>query len=274
MSTPPTTYAEGEDRVDVGARRHRGDGADEEVVMARQPRPPRRWRLPVALVAIGFAAALLVGGGWGIFASDAPEQADEPAAVAEDPAEVDEVTTAARFAESPSTPAEELVPTEPTDPAEPSEPAVAEDGPARPVRVTIPAIDVDAEIVDVGLLADGAMEVPDFGLAGWYELGPKPGEVGPAVIAAHVDSRDGPDVFFRLDELESGDEIIVEDADGGVETFAVTERELTPKDELPTERIWSSEDAAVLRLITCGGDFDRSARSYVSNTIVYADHAG
>ena len=143
-----------------------------------------------------------------------------------------------------------------------------------PARVLVPSIEVDAELVSVGLLEDGAMAVPDFGLAGWYELGPRPGEPGPAVIAAHVDSLDGPDVFYRLDELEPGDEIHVVDVGGEVATFAVSGSELVDKDALPTDRIWNDEDEPVLRLITCGGEFDRAARSYQSNVVVYADPVG
>ena len=152
---------------------------------------------------------------------------------------------------------------------EPGEPFEAD----RPVRIVIPAIDVDETVVETGLLSSGAMEVADFGLAGWYGLGPKPGEVGPAVIAAHVSSVAGPDVFYRLDELEESDEIRVEDADGATHVFTVTDSELQPKVELPTERIWSDDDEPVLRLITCGGEFDAAARSHVANVIVYAEQA-
>ena len=145
--------------------------------------------------------------------------------------------------------------------------------PAEPVRIEIPAIGVDDEVVPVGLLDDGAMAVPDFGLAGWYELGPKPGAPGPAVVAAHVDSREGPDVFYGLHELEPGDEIHLHDADGDTETFTVTDREQAAKDELPTDRIWhdAPDDEPTLRLITCGGTFDHAERSYQDNIIVYAD---
>jgi sortase (surface protein transpeptidase) len=145
--------------------------------------------------------------------------------------------------------------------------------PAAPVRVVIPSIDVDADLVGVGLNPDQSMEVPDFGEAGWYEPGPRPGAVGPAVIAAHVDSVDGPDVFYRLEDLEPGDEIIVEHADGKRSTFVVEESERQLKEELPVERIWNTTEAAVLRLITCGGDFDAERRSYESNVIVYATSA-
>jgi LPXTG-site transpeptidase (sortase) family protein len=140
-----------------------------------------------------------------------------------------------------------------------------------PARVIVPSVDIDARIVGVGLKEDGAMETPDFGLAGWYRLGPRPGESGPAVIVAHVDSVAGPDVFNRLDELTAGDEIVVEDAVGGRARFVVRDSETIPKSELPVERIWSDEDDPVLRLITCGGEFDRVVRSYESNVIVYAD---
>lgn len=155
--------------------------------------------------------------------------------------------------------------------------APSEDAPvpvADPVRVVIPAIDVDADMVGVGLNADGSMEVPDFGEAGWYEPGPRPGEPGPAVIAAHVDSVAGPDVFYRLPDLAPGDRIVVVHADGTRSKFAVLDSEQQLKDELPVRRIWNDTDDTVLRLITCGGEFNRSRRSYESNVIVYADAAG
>lgn len=145
---------------------------------------------------------------------------------------------------------------------------------AEPVRVVIPAIDVDADLVAVGLNPDRSMEVPDFGEAGWYDPGPRPGEPGPAVIAAHVDSVAGPDVFHRLTALEPGDEIMVEHADGRRSTFTVRDAEQQHKDELPVERIWNDTDEPVLRLITCGGEFDTERRSYESNVIVYAAPLG
>jgi sortase (surface protein transpeptidase) len=153
-------------------------------------------------------------------------------------------------------------------PADTSSPEAA--SVAKPVRVVIPAIDVDADLVALGLNDDGSMEVPDFGLAGWYEPGPRPGDPGPAVIAAHVDSVRGPDVFFRLRDLTTGDKITVEYANGSDTTFVVSESEQQLKDDLPVERIWNDTDDAVLRLITCGGEFDADARSYLSNLIVYA----
>ncbi|HEX6255749.1 MAG TPA: class F sortase [Euzebyales bacterium] len=145
---------------------------------------------------------------------------------------------------------------------------------ATPARVVIPSIDVDADLVAVGLNPDRSMEVPDFGEAGWYEPGPRPGEVGPAVITAHVDSVDGPDVFHRLTDLAVGDQITVERADGTSAVFVMRRAEQQLKEELPVERIWAETDEPVLRLITCGGEFDEARRSYRSNVIVYARTAG
>jgi sortase (surface protein transpeptidase) len=157
--------------------------------------------------------------------------------------------------------------TAPTTSDTPSRPLAQGD----PLRVTVPAIGVDAQIVPVALLPDGAMETPEFGLAGWYSPGPKPGEAGPAVVVAHVDSKaNGPDVFYRLRELAPGDEVTVHYRDTTT-TFVVTGKEQAAKTALPTDRIWNGATAPVLRLITCGGAFDRAAGSYLDNVIVYAD---
>jgi len=146
--------------------------------------------------------------------------------------------------------------------------------PGDPLRVTIPAIDVDAALVPVGLKPDGAMQTPDFGLAAWYSPGPRPGEAGPSVLVAHVDSAvNGPDVFHRLKDIAAGDEVVVHYRTSAV-TFVVTGKEQAAKTALPAERIWNGASAPVLRLITCGGAFDRAARSYLDNVIVYADQLG
>lgn len=155
-------------------------------------------------------------------------------------------------------------------PSDPRPTAPDSGSPAEPARVVIPAIGVDARLVPVGLKADQSMETPQFGLAGWYREGPRPGERGPSVIVAHVDSRRGPDVFFRLRKLARGDEVKVYGQDGSVAVFVVERSEQAPKDELPAERIWNATDEPVLRLITCGGEFDRSRDSYRDNVIVYA----
>ena len=138
-----------------------------------------------------------------------------------------------------------------------------------PVRVVMPAIKADALIIKIGILEDGSMDVPPFGLAGWYRLGPAPGASGPSVIVWHLDTKTGPDVFYRLRDLKPGDEILVYDKSGDVAKFVVDSSELILKSELPTTRIWNNTKEPVIRLITCGGKFDRSTGHYLSNTIVY-----
>ncbi|MGW0228410.1 class F sortase [Actinopolymorpha singaporensis] len=141
-----------------------------------------------------------------------------------------------------------------------------------PAFLTIPAIDVDATVVGVGLLPHGEMETPayDSNQAGWYVEGPRPGEPGPAVIVAHVDSRTGRDVFYRLRELQPGDRITVTDLADARHTFTVERLERADRDALPYGRIWNRDKHPVLRLITCAGSYDRSNGGYQQNLIVYA----
>ena len=144
----------------------------------------------------------------------------------------------------------------------------------KPTRLQVPAIGVDTPLVPLGLLPNGDMQVPaEAALAGWYDLGPRPGQAGPAVIAGHVDSRSGPGVFFRLRELRAGDLILVTLEDGSRLRFPVTGVEQHPKDALPVDRIWAETPQPVLRLVTCGGVFDHSTRHYTDNVVVYAGPA-
>ncbi len=140
-----------------------------------------------------------------------------------------------------------------------------------PRQVVIPSIDVDAPIIDLGLTSDGALETPtDFDMAGWWAGGTVADEVGPTVIVGHVDDRNGPAVFFRLQELEPGDPIIVIDDLGREQTFTVVDKDLYDKTSFPTERVYGAGDEPTLRMVTCGVEFDRSERSYESNWVVYA----
>jgi len=141
-----------------------------------------------------------------------------------------------------------------------------------PTRVEIPAIGVDERLHAVGLKKDGAMRIPAFGDAGWYDRGPRPGAPGPAVLVAHVRGPQGPDVFWRLHELEQGDRVTVHRRDG-TSTFVVEGSEQVRKEKLPYDRIWPETDDAVLRLITCGGEFDPKLGGFPDNTIVYASLA-
>jgi sortase (surface protein transpeptidase) len=142
-----------------------------------------------------------------------------------------------------------------------------------PVEVRIPAIGVRAPIVPVGADATGALEVPPLDrptLAGWYRHGASPGETGNAVLVGHVDSAAGPAVFFDLGRLRTGDTVRIARADGGVVTFAVDGVGSYPKNHFPTDLVYGPTGAAGLRLITCGGRFDRRSGNYVDNVVVFA----
>jgi LPXTG-site transpeptidase (sortase) family protein len=143
----------------------------------------------------------------------------------------------------------------------------------KPLGVRIPAIGVDAtSLVPLAIIpSTGELAAPtQFDQTGWYAAGPVPGEPGPAVIAAHVDSRAGPAVFFRLQELEVGDKVYVPRSDGVTVTFTVTGVERYPKNTFPTQKVHGPTPDRALRLITCGGAFDHAKRSYRDNIVVYA----
>jgi sortase (surface protein transpeptidase) len=142
---------------------------------------------------------------------------------------------------------------------------------APPVRIRIPAIGVSAAVVRLGLNRDGTLQVPtDFGVTGWFTGGPAPGETGPAVIAGHIDSRRGPAVFYRLHALRPGERVAVERADGTTVQFAVADTAQYPKRAFPTEAVFGPSPDPLLRLITCGGSFDRSTGHYRDNVVVTA----
>lgn len=145
---------------------------------------------------------------------------------------------------------------------------------SEPTEISIPRIGVKAKIITVGLDAAGAIEVPPLeqpDLAGWYRPGPSPGEVGSAVVVGHVDSAaTGPAVFFELGRLRAGDVVQIRRKDATVARFVVGSVASYLKSEFPTDLVYGPSDQAGLRLITCGGQFDKAARSYLSNVIVFA----
>ena len=144
--------------------------------------------------------------------------------------------------------------------------------PVRPVAVSIPALAVAGPLEELVADADtGELAAPaDPARAGWYAAGVVPGDQGPAVIGGHVDSRSGPGVFFRLRTLHPGDLIDVTRSDGRTVHFSVIAVALYPKDRFPTEAVYGPTSGPELRLVTCGGTFDRSARSYDDNVVVDA----
>jgi len=140
-----------------------------------------------------------------------------------------------------------------------------------PTGLVIPAIGVRTGLVHLGTTASGSLQVPSStSVAGWYTGSARPGAVGAAVIAGHIDSVAGPGVFFRLRLLRAGDRVYVRRADGSLAVFAVTEVRSYLKTDFPTQAVYGPEPYAQLRLITCGGTFDYATGHYLSNVIVYA----
>jgi hypothetical protein len=140
----------------------------------------------------------------------------------------------------------------------------------QPYRIKAPAVGIDAPIENLGRLPNGTMQVPSaFSVAGWYDEGPPPGAPGPAVIIGHVDNYTGPAVFWRLRDLRPGDLVIITSAKG-TETFKVTSSESVAKATFPTAQVYGPVTDPELRLITCGGPFDRATGHYIDNTVVFA----
>ncbi len=156
----------------------------------------------------------------------------------------------------------------------PAPAAVALASAPAPLTLRVPSLDVSSSLVRLGVTAEGTLEVPtDAAVAGWFDEGPAPGAVGPAVIAGHVDSRRGPGVFARLRSVAVGAEVDVDREDGSTARFVVTAVRQVAKDAFPTEEVYGPVTGPELRLITCGGVFDESTGHYVDNVVVFATAA-
>lgn len=143
---------------------------------------------------------------------------------------------------------------------------------ADPVRVRLPRLDIDAALQPLKLGAGQELLPPDYGRAGWYRNGPEPGEAGRAVIAGHVDSKTGPDVFAALGRARAGDRIVIELENGDEVRFRVRDIGVFLRSKFPTDRVYGgSQNASELRLITCTGEYDRNRGGYQSNVVVFAD---
>lgn len=237
--------------------------------MSPDQRTGRRLVLPAAtgvLAATGLT--LLVGAGL----ADGPEPARTPAAVISAPPATPPTL-------GPDTPvpgpgaARAATPVDVPPPPDfgPVLPASA------PLTVASAAIGLEhTALVPLAVGPDGVLAAPaEYADPGWHVAGPDPGQLGPAVIAGHVDGPDGPAVFHRLAEIRTGDTVDVVRQDGTTATFTVDTVERYAKDQFPTSRVYgNTTDRAELRLITCGGEFDRSTGHYVDNVVVFAHLTG
>jgi hypothetical protein len=150
---------------------------------------------------------------------------------------------------------------------------------SKPVALDIPSIGVHSRVQYLGQTADGALEVPapgpHYDEAAWYRYSPTPGSLGPAILLGHVDSAtDGPSVFFHLGELRPGDRVSITRADDSVAVFIVDEVHRYPKDDFPTDLVYSDINHAGLRIVTCGGAFDDTIGHYLDNIVVFASLVG
>lgn len=160
--------------------------------------------------------------------------------------------------------AEIVVPVENPTPISPSE---------HPARLMIPRLKIDAVVQEVGITKEGNMGVPsNFTDVAWYKYGVAPGGRGSAVIAGHVDNGLGlSGVFKNLNELEAGDKIHVKRVDGTYANFVVTGKRSYPYDAVPTEVIFNPSGSPRLNLITCGGSWLQSEKTYDERLVVYAE---
>jgi hypothetical protein len=141
---------------------------------------------------------------------------------------------------------------------------------SNPTRIWIPAIGVNSPLMKLGLLKDGSLQVPPKGFpAGWYTGSPTPGELGPAIIAGHIDWK-GPGVFYHLNQIRISDKIMIDRSDGTTASFMVTKIASFPKNNFPTEAVYGNLNYPGLRLITCGGNFDVALHEYVNDLVVFA----
>jgi len=143
---------------------------------------------------------------------------------------------------------------------------------SQPIGLRIPSLAIETTFGEtLGLDDVSQIEVPQrYHEVGWYEHGPTPGELGPAVVLGHVDSYTGPAVFYALRKIEEGALIYIDRADGSQAVFRVVTIEDVPQSAFPTQRVFSDINHAGLRLVTCTGTYDEGIQRYSHNLIVYA----
>ena len=142
---------------------------------------------------------------------------------------------------------------------------------AAPVRIVVPRLGIDSPLDRLRVGGDGVLQPPPHWLrAAWFTGGPAPGDVGPAVIAGHLDSPSGPAVFAALPGIRPGDEVRVVDESGVTHRFAVRSVRSVTRAAFPTQDVYGPVPDAELRLITCTGPYDRSVGEYEENLVVFA----
>jgi sortase (surface protein transpeptidase) len=203
-----------------------------------------------ALIIVGIAAVVVIGGGVGIGTHVATTAAAQTRNIA---------TPQPGFAGNIQNPVAD------TSPAAPTKKVTA-------TRVQIPSIGVDTRLIGLDLKPHtNQLKAPlDFNVAGWYVNGIVPGNIGPAVIDGHVDSPTAPGVFLHLSDLKVGAEIAVTLSNHEVRSFVVTKTMPFPKTHFPTDEVYGPTPTPQLRVITCDGIFDKATGHYLDNLVVFA----
>lgn len=198
----------------------------------------------------------------------APDSSPEPSGPASSPAPAPtSVPAAAETVTEPATP--EMIMPAPVQAA--ATPAVVDVG-APPVQLMVPDLGIDQGLIGLRVTPEGRMQVPESAAdIGWWSDGPAPGSPGAALMVGHVDSKQGPGVFYHLSTMAEGAVVAVRGADGRTLRFLVTGKQVFPKDDFPDELVYRTEGKASLHLVTCGGTFDRETGHYRDNVVVFAD---
>ncbi|WP_329611477.1 class F sortase [Kitasatospora herbaricolor] len=156
--------------------------------------------------------------------------------------------------------------------AQPGKPPPAPLPPSVPTGVRIPSIKVTAPLLGLDLDGAGHLETPTLsapGQAGWYRNGASPGAPGNAIVAGHADTRSGPAVFYRLGLLRPGDTVEITRQDRRTAVFTIDAVRTYPRSAVPDTIVYGPTERPELRLITCGGKYDKKA-GYSDNVVVFA----
>jgi sortase (surface protein transpeptidase) len=148
-------------------------------------------------------------------------------------------------------------------------------GGAAPQRVELPAAGIDATVVRRGLDDEGAIEPPPFGTpgaVGWYAEGTEPGTEGAAIFVGHVDTETEPAAFYGLSAARPGEKVRVSRSDGKVAEFTIDDVQVFTRERFDAQKAYGPREdgRAELRLITCGGTYDRKSHAYTANVVVSA----
>ncbi|MFI8518228.1 class F sortase [Streptomyces sp. NPDC085481] len=240
---------------------------------SRRPTTRRQRRLLRLARTVAVSLTLVVGGVWwahdgeppgpALAAGPAAHGAAGPAAASADP----KPKSAPRPKAAPKPAAKARV--EPQPPPAPL-------NRSRPTALAVPAITIEAPVQRLGLDGSGRLATPPIDnprIVGWYEDGASPGERGTAVVVGHRDTRTGPAIFLNLNSLSPGNTVRVARADGRVAVFTVDRVRTYAKSAFPDKEVYGATGRPELRLLTCGGTFDRKG-GYESNIVVFAHLTG